>query len=101
MGGDGGGVGGGWIGADRIGDRLPPLARRGLAVFDLYDCPPCDADANPDSGVTVADYFLLVRNFGRTDVRDGRYGGDLDNDGAVGVADFAVLAADFGCEAAP
>jgi len=55
----------------------------------------CPADINGDAAVNVADFNILVANFGR----DGASAidGDLNGDGSVDVSDFNILAAGFGC----
>jgi hypothetical protein len=54
-------------------------------------------DIDSDGEVAFADFVILARHFGQSEVT--RAEGDLNGDGAVTFADFVILANNFGRKA--
>ncbi len=72
-------------------------------TWDVFVCDregvppvPCTGDIDGDCATDVLDFSALVAGFGIVVVPGS--GSDLNDDGEVNVFDFAIFAADFGCE---
>ena len=77
----------------------------GIAAMHLESPPApssrCPGDATGDGRTLLDDLSILAANFGAADLPHGWNqslpSGDLNDDGDVGIADFAMLASEFGC----
>lgn len=73
-------------------------------VAHLYSSLPppvyCAADANGDGFTNMADFAIVVSNFGQPGAYH-KSTGDFNGDQTVNVFDFSILASDYGCEGDP
>jgi dienelactone hydrolase len=67
-----------------------------ITALEFVEPPACAGDVNASGGTDVADFAILVGNFGMASGAGVEHG-DLNADGGVDTLDFAIFASDFGC----